>query len=197
MRSEHETPEVEDVGGDTVIKKRKTDISIYEISIYLSDSIMEIDKYSEVIDTLLHAGQHDKVTMYLANFGGSCHSVIYLINSLGMCKAPVQMEVLAPCHSAGATLAISGDGLAIHKNTFLMFHNYSSVIVGKGAELKMSLDETDRWIKTYFEDLHFPFLTKNELKIISKDEDIYIHADDKGLLKRIERHYKVKLEKQS
>jgi Uri superfamily endonuclease len=71
-----------------------------------------------------------------------------------------------------------------------MFHNYSSVAGGKGAELKLSVDETNKWIHQYFKDIHSPFLTNTEIKKIENDADVYVHAGDKGTKARIKRHFK-------
>lgn len=156
---------------------------------YLSDSILDIHSYAHFVNMFETAQDGDTIHLYLANLGGRCDSCVYIANAMKMCKGTVNVIVAGRCCSAGATLALCGHGLQMRPNTYLMFHNYSSVDGGKGQELKQSVEETRRWIHGYFRMFHSPFLTDEEIKNVEKDQDVYIHWDDRGLIKRLKRHF--------
>lgn len=160
-------------------------------AVYLSDSV-DVDSfnYEGLLDFFTQALPEDVIDVYLANFGGACHSGIRIAHAIQQCKAPVTMHVTAPCYSMGAILAICGHGLYMYPGTFLMFHNYSTTEKGKGGEV---IKATNEYRKHFEEVLHHfcvPFLIKKEINVLLKDEDVYIHASDVDILKRVERHYK-------
>lgn len=177
-----------DEAGQVFHKKMEMTVNMYKI--YLTDSVNESDKYSEMCNLLRDLKNTDSVTFYLANYGGSCHGCVNLISAIRECESIVHMCVTAPCYSAGATLSLCGDSLTMYPHSFLMFHNYSAAAIGKGHELKLDTEHTRRWIHGYFEEVHRPFLTKTEHRKITEDRDLYIHWDDSTLQARIERHFK-------
>jgi ATP-dependent protease ClpP protease subunit len=172
------------------VYKKEVVISYNVYQVYLSNSVEDSHKYDAICNLLRMSTQNDIVLFYLANFGGSCHGLVNLVNAVKHTKASVFMLVTAPCYSAGATLAISGDYLYMYENTFLMFHNYSAVSAGKGEEMRLDVEETKRWIHGYFRMYHKPFLTECECKRIENDKDIYVRWDDKDIHSRISRHFK-------
>lgn len=171
-----------------IVSCKKKVVSVFDV--YLSTNVEPSEKYLGLADIFRSASKNDKVVVHLANSGGSCHGCIFLVNAMRDCEAPIDVIVEAPCYSAGACLALAGNSLEMRPNTFLMFHNYASVTGGKGAELKMSIHNAEKWIHTYFKDIHSPFLTDAEIKMIENDKDVYVHAGEKGLKARIRRHFK-------
>ena len=157
--------------------------------LYLSDSIESVDSYLTIAHELEDATEGDEINVYLANHGGSLHGLIFLANILRATEASVTSVILSPCYSAGAMLALCADAICMHQNTFLMFHNYSGTNRGKGAELALSVEETNNWTKQVFHDLVTPFLTSAELKKLMNDKDVYVRSNDKDLGKRVKRHF--------
>lgn len=166
------------------------DYEAYIYEVYLEQEITGAINYAGLCNLLRLAERLDTFNFYLANYGGSCHSLINLISAVFDSKANTVMHVTAPCYSAAATLALCGTGISFCKHSFLMFHNYSSIAHGKGNELLDHVKNTDKWIKDYMRKLHQPFLTKEECLKIEDDKDIYVSWDDKTLKQRIERHWK-------
>lgn len=161
-------------------------------SIYLSDSVEDSSfEYEGLLDFLTTCVETDTVNIYLANFGGACHSGIRLAHAIQQCVAPVNMHITAPCYSMGAILAISGHGIVLYPGTFLMFHNYSSTERGKGGELIKAATEYKKHFEEILCHLCVPFLTKKEIERLLRDEDVYIHASDEDIHKRVERHYRL------
>lgn len=174
-----------------VIKSRDisppaTSLTAHDVYIY--GGIEDAYSYVDLCNRLRDAKPDKEYFRFrIASPGGSCHGLIALITAIRDCPSIVEMHVDSPSYSAGSTLALCGDVLIMHPNTLLMFHNYSGGDMGKGQELKHSVQERGKWIYNYMRDLHQPFLTKEECDAMEKDQDIWIHAHDKGLKARMKR----------
>lgn len=172
---------------DVDIVKAKT-LKVHDVYIY--GPIEQPKAYIELSKNLLKADPEQEYFRFrIASPGGSCHGIIALINAIRQCNTVVEMHVDSPSYSAAATLALAGDALYMHRNTLLMFHNYSGGSYGKGGELKTMIKEEDMWIRKYMRDIHHPFLTADECSGLEKDQDVWIHSSDKDLKKRIDRHF--------
>lgn len=170
-------------------KTKKTIVNSYDI--YMGNDVDLEQQYHQLCHLLrVVVNKDDDVTFHLGNFGGSCHAGMQIVNAVQNCKGKVTMQVEFPCYSMGALLAISGNDLVMEPSTFLMFHNYSGGSRGKGAELIKGALETHKWLMGMFERIGSPFLTNKEIKKLMRDEDIYIHHDDKTLETRKKRHFK-------
>lgn len=159
-------------------------------SVYFNDEVVDIDKYHSFMHLLRTATDKDNITLILQNYGGSCHTCLAIGNLMRACKANIDVEVIAPCYSAGTTIALAGDSLVLHNHTFLMFHDYSGGYSGKGNEIKLHVEATEKFIRGYMKEFHMPFLTLNEHKSMVAGMDLYIHASDRDIKKRIKRHFR-------
>lgn len=159
-------------------------------SIYINNDIESNHVYPELLHKLRTISEIDIVNLYLASNGGYCDAGFQIIHAIKDCKGPVNIIVDSPCYSMGAIIAVCGDSLTFKPNTFLMFHNYSGGNHGKGKEMKQAMLESDVWIRTNFKYYCTPFLTDEEMTLLDNDQDVYVHSWDKGLTKRLARHYK-------
>jgi ATP-dependent protease ClpP protease subunit len=174
----------------SLASKIEIDYETYRYDVYLNDKINDASCYAGLCNILRHAEALDSFKFFLANFGGKVHGLIHLLSAVSDTKAVVEMEVTAPCYSAGSTLALCGNTLTLYPDTFLMFHNYSTGAHGKGQELIDGILQTDAWVKSYMKRLHQPFLTKDECQRIENDKDVYVKWNNKDLQTRIKRHFK-------
>ena len=160
------------------------------IEIELYDSFDEFEDYEAFFTFLHEADYNDKVDILLNSGGGRCDVGQMLIRALQKTKAFVTVDVVYSSASMAAMLALSGDALILRPGTFLMFHNYSGGIVGKGDEMLQGMAATTKSIKAMAE-ICFPFLTRSEMNKIESDKDIYLHDDEENLEARIKRHFKI------
>lgn len=159
-----------------------------EIEIY--DAFESFEDYEEVLTILQEADEDDKIDILLNSGGGRCDVGQMLIRAIQKSKAFITIDVVYCSASMASMLAMSGDALKFRPGTFLMFHNYSGGIVGKGDEMLQGMNATTKAIKVMAE-ICFPFLTRAEMNAIESDKDVYIHADDANLEARVKRHFKV------
>lgn len=161
--------------------------NVYRYNLY--GGISDFNTYNEFISDLAGMSSSDAVALYINSPGGRLDVGVSLIHAIVNCAAPVTAIVEAPSYSMASILACACSKLHLCENTFLMFHNYSTLYGGKGGELMSSIHHNDSHFNQLMEDVCYPFLTKKELKKIQKDEDIYIYSSDETLEKRKTRHF--------
>lgn len=170
------------------IIERKSESIIVEIT--LSETVDSNFAYAKLLSKLRDLPYNtEAVHLYLANFGGSCHTGVQLFNAFRYCEVPVDVTVSAPCFSMGAVLALAGRSLKLDPGTYLMFHNYSALEVGKGQELTHAVNHYAEYTRRYDKKILTPFLTLEEVIGLRKDQDVYVSWDDKDLKDRIQRHF--------
>ena len=181
----------EDMPGSKYFKIYQQPTGGIRFDVEMSESIeTDIIEYSDLFNLLRTVHPNDEVHVHLSNFGGCCHTGFRLCQAFKSCAAPVIMYVEGNCYSMGSVLALSGKILLMSKYAFLHFHNYSQVIGGKASEVTSEITEYNKHFKDILVYLCSPFLTKKEIGLILKDEDVYIRGiDGETLVNRIKRHF--------
>lgn len=175
---------------DSEYYKITTKIDSRDFTCYLSDEISPnaLD-YHEFLTTMSSVKAQDQVTIHLSNFGGAVHSGMRVAHAIRDCAGTTVVVVEGPCYSMGAIIAISGDAVLLKPGTFLMFHNYTSFSIGKGGELRMSVEEFDKAFSALMHYFASPFITKKELERLKHDKDLYVHARTDDFRTRCLRHF--------
>lgn len=168
--------------------KKDSKGDVYHIT-FSKELESDSSNYQEIIETLRDAFEEDEIYIYLDCNGGDTNTSGVISNAIKNCKATVNVVVTGRSYSASCDIALSGDSLTLNPYTFLMFHNYSTSIEGKGNELITRLKNEHRVEESMIKNLYYPFLTSKEIDAILNDKDIYIHWDDKNLKDRIIRHF--------
>lgn len=160
----------------------------YRYNLY--DEIESFGEYKQFIEDLATLTPNDAVALYINSPGGRIDVGVSLIHAIQNSLAPVTAVIEGPSYSMASIIALSCHKLMMFDNTFLMFHNYSTVGYGKGGELMNSLKHSDTHFNKLMKMVCYPFLTSKELDKIATDQDIYIYSDDATLGTRKARHYK-------
>ncbi len=160
--------------------------------IYLADDIADDSAdYTDLIHFLSDkVSPDDIIQLHLANLGGSTHSGVMLAHAIKRCQATVLISVEAPCYSMGAIIALTGDALTMRPGTFLMFHNYSGGFYGKGREIVDLVTTFNVHIVDSLKHFCYPFLSKKEINVLAKDQDVYVMSTEEKLIDRLKRHFK-------
>lgn len=160
----------------------------YRYNLY--DEIENFGEYNQFIEDLATLTPNDAVALYINSPGGRIDVGVSLVRAIQNSLAAVTAVIEGPSYSMASILALSCSKLIMFDNTFLMFHNYSTIGYGKGGELMNSLKHSDTHFNKLMKMICYPFLTAKELDKISTDQDIYIYSDDSTLETRKSRHYK-------
>lgn len=154
--------------------------------------IEEFGGYSELIKTLYNAQEGDVLRLNINSPGGRVDIGRSIITAMHLSKAVVHCHVESDSCSMASLIAVSGDSMSMADNTYLMFHNYSTGMYGKGSDLAKQMQYEQESIYTLFKAWCTPFLTMKEFTAMLAGEDIYIQDSDPSVPARIKRHFRTK-----
>lgn len=151
---------------------------VRQISFYLSGEIGAPILYTDLLYTLRTAGKTDMILLHLNTPGGNFDTGLQIINNIGASEARVITILEARAYSMGAMIFLAGDELIVHDTCQLMFHNYSSALIGKGNEQQAQVLAISKWFEKVMRQVCKPFLADEEVARILRGEDIWMDSDD-------------------
>jgi ATP-dependent Clp protease protease subunit len=149
-----------------------------QVSFYLSGDIGAPIQYTELLYTLRTANPTDVILLHLNTPGGNFDTGLQIINNIAASDARVITILEARAYSMGALIFLAGDELIVHDTCQLMFHNYSSALIGKGNEQQAQVLAISKWFEKVMRHVCKPFLTDDEVARILRGEDIWMDSDD-------------------
>lgn len=155
----------------------------------LYDDIDSFDTYKDFFEEMALLTSKDKVTIKINSGGGRIDVGHMIVQSIQSTEAYVTCVVVHASYSMASVIALSGHELVMAPHSLLMFHNYSTGMGGKGGELIQGALASDEYIRSIMSDVCTPFLTRDEMRQIAQDRDIYVKWNDNNLKSRIKRHY--------
>lgn len=149
----------------------------FDHQIAISGGLEEPQQFIEEFSVIRNAGENDVVSLFLNTPGGCLYTGTQFRSVLQKCAARTVAYLESGCHSAGTIIALSCDDLEVSDDSFMLIHNYSSGLWGKGTDLVKGVLEQDKWIKSIMREAYKDFLTEKEIeKKLFKSEDIYLQA---------------------
>jgi len=171
-----------------MIELMKETAKLYsEWSIY--GEIEDFAQFQALIQALYEAEEGDYMLWNLNSPGGACDVGQALIAAMARSKAYVHCHVEANCYSMASMLALCGDKLSFNRNTFLMFHDYSTSYGGKGSDIGKNVEFERQVYVSLFKEWCCPFLTDKEFTKMMNGDDLYLRWDDKTMPARLKRHF--------
>ncbi|MBX9345748.1 Clp protease ClpP [Chromobacterium vaccinii] len=177
-RRNAETDDDDDDKPVPLYRQYETQGTVRQISFYLSDEIGSAIHYTDLLYTLRTASSTDIVYLHLNTPGGNFDAGLQIINNITASQAHVVTVLEARAYSMGALIFLAGDELVVHDTCQLMFHNYSSALIGKGNEQQAQVAASGKWFEKVMRHVCRPFLTDEELDRILKGEDIWLDSDN-------------------
>lgn len=89
-------------------------------------------------------GNVSEIDVHINSSGGNVFEGHVIYNMLKMHKAKINIYIDALAASIASVIAMSGDTIFMHKNSFLMIHNSWIVTVGNAKELRDTADLLDK-----------------------------------------------------
>lgn len=157
-----------------------------EYNVYLLSRIGDLEYYKELFDLFRRSDEHDSFSIYLNNFGGRVHTGIDIINAVRATKSTVRTVISGPLYSMAPLIALQGDEVVLEENTFMMFHDYSSMQGGKGSEIEASVKHYRSFFRDCFSQWTKGFLSRKEQDDVISGKDLYLnYAECKDRLKKM------------
>lgn len=150
----------------------------------LTKSIVEIRENDDFLKKFyaLHNLDYNPtpIILHVDSYGGAVYQCFGLLSIMKAKGTPVNTIVTGCAMSCGFLIAIHGSHRSVHKNATLMYHQVSSQVEGKAAEIEEEIIEIKRLQKN-IENMtleHTKFTKKQLEKLYKKKKDWYISAKE-------------------
>ena len=150
----------------------------YKHEFYLSGSIDEPEKYAEWFHLIRNSSENDEIILHINSPGGDASTAIQLMRVLKETQAHVTASVEGLCMSAATFVFLSAHSYEISEYSDFMFHNYSSITMGKGGEMFDSITHEKKWSENLMKTVYKDFLTDTEIQQILDNKDIWMEGDE-------------------
>lgn len=150
---------------------------------YISGEIKSPTEYVDMFDTIRNASEHDIIRLHINSAGGQLFTAIQFMRVLLETPAQVICSVEGACMSAATMIFLSGNAFEISEHSMFMFHNYSSMIFGKGGEMYDNIVHERKWSERIMRQVYSGFLTETEIKAILDNKDIWMDGEE--VIKRL------------
>lgn len=148
------------------------------VNLYLCGEIKPAEEYIEWCQLFRHASENDVIYIRINSEGGDLFSALQLVRAIQESSATVIASVEGICMSAATLIFLSADRFELSDHTMFMFHNYSSGAFGKGGEMYDQITHFRGWSEKLFNSFYKDFLTKDEIKAMLDNKDIWMDADE-------------------
>lgn len=164
---------------------------------FFCEEVVEPNEYTEVFHRLNTASPSDVIYFHINTIGGNLFTGIQLINAMRNSPAKIVTVLEGMAYSLGTFILLAGDEIVINDNCVMMFHNYSSGVIGKGNEMQSHVESDVKLMGVCMKSIASPFLSKDEITQIMKGQDLYLHTPDikKRLATMLDRPTEAKPEK--
>ncbi|NBX97591.1 hypothetical protein EB118_16655 [bacterium] len=150
---------------------------------YLSGEIKSPEDYVEIFDLMRNASEHDIIKIHINSSGGQLFTAIQFMRVMAECQAQIICSVEGACMSAATMIFLSANAFEISEHSVFMFHNYSSIVMGKGGELYDNIMHERKWSEKILKSIYKDFLSAEEINSILANKDIWMDGEE--VLKRL------------
>ena len=142
--------------------------------VYLTDGIDEPSFYNQLCHSLYCADESDTFYLHINTPGGMLDTTFMLLDAMRNSKAHIIGHLTGTVASAGTIIALTCDELICSDDLSWMSHYYSSMIGGKGNEIKARQEFTERTTSATFRRIHEGFFTKKEIQEMIDGRDFWL-----------------------
>ena len=142
--------------------------------VYLTDGIDEPSFYNQLCHSLYCADESDTFYLHINTPGGMLDTTFMLLDAMRNSKAHIIGHLTGTVASAGTIIALTCDELICSDDLSWMSHYYSSMIGGKGNEIKARQEFTERTTSATFRRIHEGFFTKKEIEEMIDGKDFWL-----------------------
>lgn len=160
---------------------------------YLSGEIKEPEHYIDIFDSIRSASETDIIRIHINSSGGHLFTAIQFMRVMRESQAQIICSVEGACMSAATMIFLSGSSFEISEHSMFMFHNYSSIVIGKGGEMYDNIVHERKWSERILRQVYKNFLTEDEIKSILDNKDIWMEGEE--VIRRLKKVKEKEIEK--
>lgn len=145
---------------------------------YLTGAVEEPEKYTDMIQTMKTAEEHDTIYVYINSPGGYLSSAVQIITAMRNSPAQIITVIEGEAYSAGSLIFLAGHKLVVNPYTSYMIHKYSHGVIGKGSDVASQVQFSERYYDQICYGLYKDVLSKDEIDRMLKGEDFWFTAGE-------------------
>lgn len=138
----------------------------------------DISVYSDLLNILKTASEHDTVMIYINSEGGTLRMALQIANAMLASQAKVITSLDGDAISAATFVFLAGDEYIINPNCSFMIHNYSGWMAGKGHEILSQVTHTGSIVSKMMRFFYEKILTEKELIDVCNGRDLWMDSDE-------------------
>lgn len=156
------------------------------------ETIMQINWDDDNKEADYKDWERKPIKLFINSFGGDVYNGLSLVDVIKQSKTPVHTISIGSSMSMGFWIYLAGHKRFVGENTTLMFHDITTWIWDKTANVKQELNEVLRLQKIICNEIVSTSMVKQETldDYINRKAEWYIPADEAINLKLADGYYK-------
>jgi ATP-dependent protease ClpP protease subunit len=146
--------------------------------LYLTGEIKAADQYTDWFELIRSGSKSDIITIHINSYGGDLFTAIQLMRCIQESDAIITASVEGACMSAATMVFLQAQSFEISDHSAFMFHNYSGIAVGKGAEMFAQVSFEKKLIDKMMKKVYSGFLSDTEIKDVLEGKDLWLDGEE-------------------
>jgi ATP-dependent protease ClpP protease subunit len=146
--------------------------------LYLTGEIGAPDQYTDWFELIRNGGKSDIITIHINSHGGDLFTAVQLMRCIQESQAVITTSVEGACMSAATMVFLQAQSFEVSEHSAFMFHNYSGIAVGKGAEMFAQVSFEKKLVDKMMKSVYSGFLSEDEISDILEGRDLWLDGDE-------------------
>jgi len=169
--------EDEDLPSKKKVQYYKKAYPSFELIVNLNEGVMGPDHYFDLVEEMESLSENDIVDLKVNSPGGRLDGLIYLINAIRDCEAPVIGTLSGEAASAATVILLSCDGLCIKPYSTMMIHSASFGGYNHQSNMVSQTIFVDKQARKILTDAYQDFVSPSELESVFSGLELRLDYD--------------------
>ena len=180
----------EDFPNPKKVQYYKRAIPSFEMIVNLNDSIRDPGHYFELVEEMETLNERDMVDFKTSSLGGRLDGLVYLLNAIKDCAAPVIGTLSGEAASAATVLLLACDGIRVKPYSTMMIHSASFGYMNHQSNMVNQATFVDKQARKILTDAYQDFLLPEELGRVFDGLEVRLDYDE--INERLERREEIR-----
>ena len=182
--------EDDEVSSPKKVQYYKRAIPSFEMIVNLNDSIRDPGHYFELVEEMETLNECDIVDFKTSSPGGRLDGLVYLLNAIKECAAPVIGTLSGEAASAATVLLLACDGIRVKPYSTMMIHSASFGYMNHQSNMVNQATFVDKQARKILTDAYQDFLLPEELGRVFDGLEVRLDYDE--INERLERREEIR-----
>ena len=189
-RNDDDDEDGEDFPNPKKVQYYKRAIPSFEMIVNLNDSIRDPGHYFDLVEEMGTLNDCDIVDFKTSSLGGRLDGLVYLLNAIKDCAAPVIGTLSGEAASAATVLLLACDGIRVKPYSTMMIHSASFGYMNHQSNMVNQATFVDKQARKILTDAYQDFLLPEELGRVFDGLEVRLDYDE--INERLERREEIR-----